>query len=66
VSLLPIPQPVDDALGALARRRNLPKEIASLLFSVGRHVIRVFGGGGASQEDGTLSDEANPPSAACL
>ncbi|HET6150356.1 MAG TPA: hypothetical protein VFH68_22645 [Polyangia bacterium] len=51
MSLLAIPQPVDEALGALARRRGLPKEIATLVFSVGRHAIRAFGDGAPNHDE---------------
>src|SRR6185503_18186076 len=42
---------VDEALGALARRHGLPKEIATLVFSVGRHAIRAFGEGAANHDE---------------
>ena len=40
--LLPIPEAVDDALGALAGRRGLARDLAAPIQSIGRHVIRAF------------------------
>jgi hypothetical protein len=42
VPLLPIPEAVDNALGALAGRRALTPDLAALIQSIGRHVIRAF------------------------
>jgi len=47
MSLLSIPQPIDDALGVLAGRRGLARDLAAPIHSIGRHVIRTFGGGSA-------------------
>ena len=47
MSLLSIPQPVDDALGALASHRGLARELAAPIQSIARHVLRAFSGGSA-------------------